>query len=835
MSRPMEARGLTEAQAQAALAEHGPNRIEAGDRDGLLEELLESLREPLVLLLLAIGGLYFLFGELRDALIILGVIITVALTEATIEWRAGRAVAALADLAEPKAMVWRDDALREIDAELLVPGDVVELRSGSRVPADARLIEAAEFATDESLITGESQPVERSVDPETSELHGGSAVVRGRGRAIVLRTGANSTLGKIAELVAKTKEPKTPLQRRMGELAKTLLWVALAVSALIPTVGVILGRPAKEMLLTGLSLAFATIPEELPVLIVVVLGLGSLSLARHGAIIRRLLAAETLGAVTIVCTDKTGTLTENRMTLSRSLSAADLAGAGARAQTEPDAILRAALLASDVEAPDPVDRAVNAAAAAAGLTLAPTQSYPFERSVRLASGYLQPGDTLEAGVKGAPEALIGRCVSWRDGNLVRPLDEAKRRGFLGLAAAAGEEGRVLGVGSRRLAQRPATRSDLEHDLVFEGVIVLRDPVRPEAAEAIRALIGAGVQITMITGDQASTAKLVAGEAGLAARHTLTGDMLAGLSDEDLVRQALEGAVIARVQPSDKLRIVEALGKAGQVVMVTGDGVNDAPALRAAAVGVAMGRVGSDVARQAAQVVLTNDSFATLVAAVREGRRLFDNFSKAIRYYLAVKVALVLIMATAAVLGLPLPFTPVQIVILELFMDLGASLAFVSQPAEGDLMRRPPRDPDEPFLNRAMLLGLTAGAVTLAVLVFGSFWWAQQRYAAPGARTVALVAWLVGHGALGFAMAGGLRAGGLRGLGRNPVLLAWLLAVAAFAALLVVWPGVQTTIGVGAVRPRDAVTVAALALLAPLWLLALRSRARDTRPIVAEPT
>lgn len=832
MSQPPQALGLTQAEAAAALVRHGANRVAAADRESLVEELLESLREPLVLLLLAIAGLYFLFGELRDALIILGVIVTVALMEATIEWRAGRAVAALSDLAEPKAMVWRDGRLRETDAERIVPGDVLELRSGSRVPADARLISAAEFATDESLITGESRPVERAAGGETADLYGGSSVVRGRGRALVLRTGAQSTLGKIAEMVAKAREPKTPLQRRMGELAKTLLWVAIAVSVLIPAVGVLLGRPAKDMLLTGLSLAFATIPEELPVLIVVVLGVGSLSLARRGAIIRRLVAAETLGAVTIVCTDKTGTLTENRMTLKRTVSAAELAGLEARDSAIPFPILRAALLASDPDAPDPVDTAVQVAAKAAGQGLAPERSFPFERSVRLASGYARQDDGLAAGVKGAPEALIARCAVWRHGDVLRPLDEAMRRGFLVMALAAGEEGRVLAVGSRRLQTPPGSRSDLETGLVFEGLLVLRDPVRPEAADAIRALIGAGVRIMVITGDQPSTARRVAEEVGLTHRRVLAGEALAGMSDGEVVRQALEGAVIARAQPADKLRIVEALGRAGEVVMVTGDGVNDAPALRASAVGVAMGRVGSDVARQAAQVVLTNDSFATLVAAVREGRRLFDNFSKAIRYYLAVKVALVLIMAVAAVLSLPLPFTPVQIVVLELFMDLGASLAFISQPAEGDLMRRPPRDPDERFLNADMVLGLSAGAVTLATVVLVSFLAATRLYDTAGARTIGLVAWMLGHGALGLAMAGGLRAGGLPGLVRNPALLVWLGAVLGFAVLLVAAPGLQSAIGAGAVRASDAMAAAALAGLVPLWMLALRTRPRKAMRVKA---
>jgi Ca2+-transporting ATPase len=371
------------------------------------------------------------FGELCDALIIFGVIITVALTEATIEWRAGRAVAALSTMAEPKALVWRDGALIECATEAIVPGDLIELRAGSRVPADAE-----------------------------------------------------------------------------------------------------------------------------------------------------------------------------------------------------------------------------------GIVLPESRTFPFDRAVRIASGYGSMGGTVEAGVKGAPEAVLARASAWREGDAVRPLDEPTRLAFILAAAGLGRGGRVLAIGSRTFDHAPAFRRDLAGDLVWEGVIVLRDPVRAEVPAAIGALKAAGARVVIITGDQASTAAAVARGIGLPEHRALTGVEIAALDDAELVRLTAGGAVVARAQPADKLRIVETLGAAGEVVTVTGDGVNDAPALRAASVGVAMGRVGSDAARQAAQVVLIDDSFATLVRAVCEGRRLYDNFRKAIRYYLAVKVALVLVMAAAAVLGLSLPFTPV---------------------------------------------------------------------------------------------------------------------------------------------------------------------------------
>ncbi|AGK59738.1 cation-transporting ATPase [Hyphomicrobium denitrificans 1NES1] len=816
----VEARGLTTAEAGRRLAEIGPNRIPARDRESLWSELLESLREPLVLLLLAVGSLYAVFGELHDALIVFGVIGLVALTEAAIEWRAGRAVAALSALAEPKVLVWRDGALADIPIEALVPGDLIELRAGSRVPADARLVESQDLAADESLVTGESEPVPRGAgDPESVALLAGTAIVRGAGRAVVTATGAASTLGRIAGLVAETKQPKTPLQLRMGELARTLLWAAIGVSVLIPLIGIAAGQSPKEMLLTGLSLAFATIPEELPVLIVVVLGLGSLRLARRGAIVRRLVAAETLGAVTVVCTDKTGTLTENRMALTDTIPAVTLAGHRATPPETIDRVLCSAALASEPAMIDPIDRAIRSAAEGHGITRATEQHFPFDQTRRLASGYAAVADgRVEIGIKGAPEAVLERCSAWRDGDGVRPLDEPMRATFLRAAAERGRGGRILAIASRMLAAQPPSRDVSETELVLEGLVVLRDPVRAAVPAAMAALGSAGISVSIITGDQPSTALTVAAEAGIRHAHILTGAELQGLDANTLARRTADGAIVARAEPADKLRIVSALTEAGEVVMVTGDGVNDAPALRAAAVGVAMGRVGSDVARQAAQVVLTDDSFATLVEAVREGRRLYDNFRKAIRYYLAVKVALVLASAAAAILGLPLPFTPVQIVVLELFMDLGASLAFVGQPAEPDVMCRPPRDPDARFFDHGMVLGLLAGGVTLAAIVFASFWIGLDRFGLSGARTVALVTWMIGHAALGLAMAGGVR--NPVSLLRNGVLLMWIGAAFLFAAGLLWFAPLRDALHGAAVSLDIVAICAGLAALVPLWTAAL---------------
>ena len=815
-ARP-RASGLSNVEAAALLRSHGPNAADTGSDETFVEELLESLREPLVLLLLAVGGLYFLFGETRDALIVLGVVIAVALTETLIEWRAGKAIAALTAMADPRAMVWRDGVLAEVVVEELVPGDLLELRAGVRIGADARLVRAHGLAVDESLVTGEAAPVEH--DAEAPDLLGGTLVVRGSGRAVVTQTGMASALGRIAGMVAGAKEPKTPMQLRMGELARVLLWVALAVSAVIPLIGVSLGQPPKEMLLTGLSLAFATIPEELAVLIVIVLGLGSLKLARRGAIVRQLRAAETMGAVTTICTDKTGTLTQNRMTVLETVSASALVGGTA---DEAGTLLAAAALASGDAAVEPMDAAILAAAEAPP----PEDFHPFDQSLRLATGVGPVTQGYRIGTKGAVEAVLAICTSWRrNGTTAAPMTESDRARFARAAAEAGSRGRVLGIASRRAKSMPTSREEADRDLTFEGLVILGDPIRPDVAAALAGLREAGVGVSVITGDQPETARRIAEEAGLAVSTEIAGPDIAAMDRRTIAARLADGAVVARAQPGDKLRIVEALTEAGGVVMMTGDGVNDAPALRAASVGVAMGHAGSDAAREAAGVVLTDDSFATIYQAVRQGRRLYDNFRKAIRFYLAVKLAIIAISAVAAVSGHPLPFSPVQIVILELFMDLGAALAFVNQPADSDIMRRPPRDPNAPFFQRTLVIEILSGALTLAALVLGAFFWIfVQGGDLSEARGAALIAWFAGHASLGFVMSFDDGRPRLRSMIENPMLLLWIVASLAFGAALALVPPVAEFIGARPTGVGTSALVAVAAILAPLWML-FRLRAR----------
>jgi Ca2+-transporting ATPase len=825
--------GLTSAEAASRLALRRRIRPRGALDLSLRRRLRSTLTERLVLLLLVVAVIYAILGAFRDALVILGVVVIVVGLETWTEWRASRAIAALSVLSAPRALVWRDRRLQEVPPDELVPDDVILLSAGSRIPADARVLEADELLVDEALVTGESQPVEVRTRPgETAELKAGTHVLRGRATAVVTVVGEASTLGRVATMVAETRAQRTPLQRRMAELARALLIAAVVISVVVPLIGLLRGQDPRDMVLTALTLAFATIPQELPVLVVVVLGLGSLRLVRRGAIIRHLGAAETLGATTLVCTDKTGTLTENRISLTSAVTASTVVEGRPGPQGQLDRLGQLARLASepptggDSRLADPIDAAVWRATEAAWPE--PPVRFGFDSARRMASGLVQLGDDLLLGVKGAPEAVLVRAHWWRtQAGVAQQLDSDLRSQVVAAASELTAGGaRVLAVGSRVIAGAPlGGPSQLERDLVFEGLLAFSDPLRPEVTDAVRELQGAGVAITMVTGDQPATAAAVARAAGLGG-PTFIAAQTKAWSDAELASHASRGCVVARARPEDKLRIVQAAAAAGEIVAVTGDGVNDAPALEAAAIGVAMGRSGSDVAREAADLILADDNFATLAAAAAEGRRLYENLRKAVRYYLAVKLALIAVTFVMAVTGRPLPFSPLQIVVLELFMDLGASVAFVNLPPEGDEMRRRPRDPRARIVDRRMLMGILAGGLTLTVLTGVTYLVGLHAFGVDGARTLALAVWLTGHAALGVVMGWERRPIVPRDLLANPAMLAWAGAAVVFAVAILAWPPLEVLLHGGPVPVLSGVLVIVAGLVAPLWLEALkRYRAR----------
>lgn len=730
--------GLAPAERVSRRTLHGPNTVDGRRAEPWWEELLESFREPMQLLLIAVAVLSAVFGELTDALAIVGLVLVVAVLETASEVRAGRAIDALKAMAAPQATVLTPEGTLIVPAADVVPGDVVLVEGGDIVPADARILHAHGLRVDESSLTGESQAVGKAVPPveraapmaeRHSMLYAGAPVLAGEATGVVVATGAGSELGRMGTLVGQTREPPTPLQKSLAELARVVLVAAVAASVLIPVLGLLTGHGWKEMLLTGLTVAFATVPEELPILITVLLAVGGRQLARRGALIRRLRAGETLGAVTVVVTDKTGTLTENRLQL-ESLH-------GNRSE-----VLTVAVHAQATDAPsrEPMEARLRAAAEADGIRTRGHElwAHPFDSTRKLLSrAWSTPEGGAWLAVSGAPEAVLDRST-------LLPGKRREQEQVLDNLAADGL--RVIAF-ARKALPDPAkgyagTAETLERDLEFLGLAAFRDPVRAGVPEAVQALAVAGVSTVVVTGDHPATAAAVARRAGLSPEVTSGADFDA-LPDNLAVRKLGNGSIIARAAPATKHRIVQLLQGRGEVVAVTGDGSNDAPALAAADVGVAMGRRGSDLARESADVVLTDDSYPTVVAAIAKGRNITAQLRRAVAFYLGAKLALVTILAVALGLGLPNPFQPAHIVLLEIFMDLGASLAFVSEPSAPRAMHTRPRNPATRFLDRSLAAEIIAVAVTLTAAVLPVYLLLGDRSEAQ-ARSAAVLAWLAAH-------------------------------------------------------------------------------------------
>ena len=843
-------RGLSVDEATARLGRSGPNILTQSRREPWWEEVVEPLTEPLVLLLIAVGVLYAILGELEDALTIFFVILAVAAVEIASEARAKRAIKALGRLSAPTTMVVRSGVPTDIAAADIVTGDVVLFEPGDRVVADLRLLETVALRVDKSSLTGESVPVAKEAEavlPAETELgdrrnlaFAGTLVVAGKGRGVVVATGRSTELGRIAGLAERARVPRTPLQRHMKELSGWLVWVALGFSVLVPVLGVLVaGRPLTEMLLTGLTLAFATIPEELPILVTIVLGVGAYRLARQQAIVKRLQVAETLGSVSVIGTDKTGTLTENRMRVAELVvdgEAHSLTGESLPAMARR--LLEIGVLASDAQMSqidgrasfvgDPTETALLEAAEAAGLgvrefrtTVRVVEEYPFDDVRKRMSVVYEEAGAHWLVLKGSPESVLDACSADSSVGHAGMLDEKRRQDVLALVEEMATRGlRVLAFAERCLGSDQRLGSDpgpLEQQLTFVGLAGLEDPPRPEAPAAVAALQAAGVRVLMLTGDHPATARAIAERVSIDAGQVVRGRALEGLSDAELGRQAEEVSVFARIAPEHKLRIVRALQERGAVVAVTGDGVNDGPALREASIGVAMGHAGTDVAREAADLVLVDDNLATVVTAVRAGRTLYENLRKAVRYYLAAKVALVTSSLIAVLAQLPVPFEPVQIIVLELFMDLGASTTFVAEPPEEDVMARPPRDPRRTFMDRAMQLGIFGGGLSLGAAVLVAYLWAWHESGdLVSAQTAAFTAWMVGH----VVLAANMRAERQPLLRTNPLanrpFLVWATAALALPILGTTLPFLDARLHLAALTPTTWAVVLIAALLFPSW-------------------
>ncbi len=824
--------GLSAAEAQGRLATSGPNRLREEEHEGFWDEYLEELTEPMILLLLVTGVLYSILGTLEDAVTIFAIIFTLVAVEVVNEQRAHKAIEALRDLAEPTAAVLRDGRRQELPVEAIVPGDLLVLEAGRRVPADARLLEAAGLALSEASLTGESVPVEK--DPKAllpgatplsdrrNLVYAGTAVVRGRGTAVVVATGMGTELGRVASLAEAVEEPRTPLQVAMADLTKYLVFVAVGFSVLVPLLGWLLAHEdPRTMVLTGLSMAFVTIPEELPILITMVLALGAFRLSRQHAIAKRLRAVETLGGVTVIATDKTGTLTENRMEVSRYFP--DRAKA---------VLLEAGVLCNDASLDggagfgDPLEIALLRAAEAGGLSItAIRRAHPlrdessFDNERKRMSVVCADDGGLRVVAKGAHESILAVCSQRWTNSDSKPLTDPDRLLIQTSAAAlAGAGQRVLAIAEKRVAAGALPASQVESDLTFLGLVGFSDPPRPEAKPSIDACRAAGVRPVMVTGDHPLTAQAVAAQIGLDGARVLTGSDLDALSGPQLQATVRDVSIYARTTPEHKLRIVQAFHANGERVAVTGDGINDAPALRAADIGVAMGETGTDVAREAADLVLADDNFATIVRAVREGRILFANLRKAVRYYLACKVAVVVITLIPVLLQVPIPFAPIQLIVLELFMDLAASATFVAEPPESDLMREPPRDPHARFMSRPIVVSIFTSAAGLAAAVSAAY--LVTYYSGVGlaeAQTTAFVTWLLGHVFLALNLRSEREPLIRLGAFSNRLMVIWGAAAILFAIFASVTPGVQSALRTAPLGGAQWALAVALALLGTFWI------------------
>ncbi|MBV9796652.1 MAG: HAD-IC family P-type ATPase [Solirubrobacterales bacterium] len=761
--------GLSDTEARARLAP--PESGERGRLAIALAELAEALLEPLQLLLLVVGVLAAIFGELRDAIAIFSVITIVAAVEAISEARAERALRALRELSAPTARVRRGGVVRAVARREVVVGDVLELGSGDLIAADCRVLAAAGLRVGEAALTGEPTgaakdpepvPVDAPLADRSSMVYAGTAVLAGAGTGLAVAVGAESELGRLGRLVAEAKEPPTPLQRTMRELARTSLVVALLACVLVPVLGALRGQPFRQMLLDGLTLAFATIPEELPILVTVLVAVQGIRLARRGVLLRKLRAAEAVGAATVLLSDKTGTLTENRLRL-------------IHVEGERTHVLAAAVAAlGGAGTQDPLDRAL---LPPGGGTVphGVARRFPFDPRRGRESAAWTDGEGTYVAVKGAPERVLAECA----------IASAERERVLEHASELAREGlRVIAVACRTMGAIPRSWQDAERDLSLVGLAAFADPLRAGVRDAVSTLARAGVRTILITGDHPATATSIARQAGLVAGPALQGgDALGALSDGELSAHLSSETVIARASPADKQRLVRVLQGAGEVVAVTGDGVNDAPALAAADVGIAMGARGTDLAREAADLVLTDDAYPTIVTAIAGGRGLATQLRRAVAFYLGAKVALVATIAVPLALGLPSPFGPAEIVLLELFMDIGASVAFTSEPVDAETMRNPPRDPARRFLDRAEISAIALTAASLVAATLPAYLLVRPLEGAAAGGATALVAWLLSNSAIAWS----LRTHPGQNMARNVAFPAWALAAALTAMIFALTP------------------------------------------------
>jgi len=841
--------GLNSGEAQTRLVQYGNNElVERGGRSPL-KILWEQLTTTMVLILITAAVVAGLLGDTKNSISILAIVVLFAILGFVQEYRAERAIASLRRMSVPNVRVLRDGRLTEISARELVPGDIVQIETGNVLPADARVIEAVNLQVQEAALTGESEPVEKQTGPLAGDnlplgdrrnmAYMGTVVTQGRGTVLITATGMRTELGKIAELIQKSGTEETPLQRRLDQLGKILAVIGFVIALAVFALGVWRGDDLRHMLLTAVSVAVAIVPEGLPAVVTITLALGAQRMLRHNALIRKLPAVETLGSVTVICSDKTGTLTENRMTvvvldvvdhvidLSEQMKGDAIVGEHTSGNPVPSPLsllIAAGALCNDAQLVDrgggryhtlgdPTEGALISAAARLGYwkneldaRFPRSAELPFDSDrkrmttfhllnpgeVALFNGYEVEGCQAVAFTKGSVDGLLNQSsFVWLDGS-IEPMNDAWRGRIEAANTRLAAKGmRVLGVAFRLHEQMPARVSlSLENDLVFVGLFGMIDPPRAEVKDAVVRTRSAGVRTVMITGDHPLTAAEIASQLGIAGeRRALTGAELDAMSFDELMAVVNDVHVYARVSPEHKLKIVQALQQKGHIVSMTGDGVNDAPALRRADIGVAMGITGTDVSKEAADLVLLDDNFSTIVAAVQEGRTIYDNIRKFVRFSVAGNIGKVLVMILSPFLGQPIPLLPLHLLWLNLLTDGLLGLGLGVEPAETDTMRRPPFSPREGVFSRGaaretVWIGLLIGGLGLAL---GSVYFFSGRENWQTLVFTALAFAQVGQALATRSSTDSLFKIGLRS---NPLLLAMILSVVVLQLLVVYLPPLQ---------------------------------------------
>lgn len=746
--------GLTQEEAEARLRKWGPNELTESKPLNPLGTFIAVFKEPMFLLLVGALAAYLLLGEIHEAATMAVFVFFVVGITFVQEWRTEKTIQALKDLSAPKATVLRDGERRRIPTREVVPGDILILEEGERIAADGRLLEVADLAVDESILTGESEPVWKKAAPDAAHdgsgdgsgdgstdefwrrdtCYAGTMVVHGQGLAEVVATGAATQYGRIGKALAEVEERPTPLQVKIRQLVRAMAWLGLVLCVLVVIVTLARGAGWVNSVIAGITLAMAMIPEEFPVVLTVFLALGAWRLGQNRALIRRIPAVETLGSATVLCVDKTGTLTLNQMTVRGAyFGGRDWQVDDPEFARTARELLELGVLASETEPYDPMEKAFHDIARQSGC--APesvyegrdfVHEYPFTPLNKMMGHIWQPrsaarpaNDASNAraaqpkallAVKGSPETVLPLCH-------LTPGERADVD--VAVMRLARQGWRVLAFAKAEGVAAPFAADISDYTLAFVGLMALADPPRPGVREAVATCRQAGVRVVMITGDHAVTAQAIGREVGLAqCERVITGADIERMSDAELAEAVRHTDIFARVVPQHKLRIVRSLQHNGEITAMTGDGVNDAPALKEADIGIAMGRRGTEVARQAADMILLDDNFTTIVRSVEDGRRIYDNIRKAIAYIMVIHIPIAALALLVPALQLPLLLLPVHIVLLELLIDPTCSIVFEAEPAEANVMARPPRSPQEPLVNRRMIakILLQGATVLLAALL-----------------------------------------------------------------------------------------------------------------------